>query len=199
MPTGDLLSKISTEPSEVEKKSVDMSSSGTSQTPESKPEEGAPEPKSAETLTPLQASDPSSMEGKQNPRSSRTDRYRGGDQKGEEEEEGEEGECGFCLFMKGGGCKDSFIAWEKCIEDAEKDKEDIVEKCFEVTGMLKKCMEAHSDYYGPILQAEKRAEEEAVRELEKEKDATTSSALADRSEQNSAEKGVQANKSFGIC
>ncbi|CAN4122133.1 unnamed protein product [Withania somnifera] len=84
---------------------------------------------------------------------------------GENEEEEEEGECGFCLFMKGGGCKDSFIEWEKCIEEGEKNKEDIVEKCFEVISALRKCMEAHSDYYSPILQAEKAAEAE----LEKEK------------------------------
>ncbi|XP_022945633.1 uncharacterized protein LOC111449816 [Cucurbita moschata] len=87
---------------------------------------------------------------------------------GEDPEEEEEGECGFCLFMKGGGCKDSFVEWEKCIEEAEKNKEDIVEKCFEVTGALKKCMEAHADYYEPILKAEKMAEEEAIIELEKE-------------------------------
>jgi hypothetical protein len=31
----------------------------------------------------------------------------------------EEGECGFCLFMKDGGCKEEFVAWEKCVEDAE--------------------------------------------------------------------------------
>lgn len=91
-----------------------------------------------------------------------------GDEEGEELEGEEEGECGFCLFMKGGGCKDSFIEWEKCIEEAEKNKEDIVEKCFEVTGALKKCMEAHPDYYEPILKAEKMAEEEAIIELEKE-------------------------------
>ncbi|KAL5553735.1 hypothetical protein UlMin_041136 [Ulmus minor] len=89
----------------------------------------------------------------------------GEDQDGDDEEEGE---CGFCLFMKGGGCKDSFVAWENCIEEAEKNKEDIVEKCFEVTGALKKCMEAHADYYEPILRAEKVAEEEVVKELEKE-------------------------------
>ncbi|CAA2933643.1 uncharacterized protein LOC111398908 [Olea europaea var. sylvestris] len=86
------------------------------------------------------------------------------------EEEEEEGECGFCLFMKGGGCKDTFIEWEKCVEEREKNKEDIVEKCFQATAALKKCMEAHSDYYAPILQAEKVAEEEAVKELEKEKE-----------------------------
>ncbi|XP_034677473.1 uncharacterized protein LOC117907900 [Vitis riparia] len=82
----------------------------------------------------------------------------------QEEEEGE-GECGFCLFMKGGGCKESFIDWEKCIEEGENNKEDIVEKCFEVTAALKKCMEAHSDYYEPVLRAEKAAEEELEREV----------------------------------
>ncbi|GMP58686.1 hypothetical protein CsSME_00022269 [Camellia sinensis var. sinensis] len=100
-----------------------------------------------------------------------------GDQ--EEEEEGEEeGECGFCLFMKGGGCRDNFVAWEKCIKEAEKKKEDIFNKCFEVTWALKKCMEAHPDYYAPILRAEKAAEEEAVRELEKEKAKESASALS---------------------
>ncbi|XP_043708296.1 uncharacterized protein LOC122657606 [Telopea speciosissima] len=86
----------------------------------------------------------------------------------EDDEDEEEGECGFCLFMKGGGCKDEFIAWENCIEEAESHKEDIVEKCFEVTGLLKKCMEAHSDYYEPVLKAEKAAEKEASEELEQE-------------------------------
>lgn len=93
------------------------------------------------------------------------------DREGEEGrgEEEEEGECGFCLFMKAGGCRESFIVWEDCIEEAEKNKEDIVDKCFEVTGALKKCMEAHADYYEPILMAEKAVEEEAKKELENEK------------------------------
>lgn len=87
----------------------------------------------------------------------------------EEEEEEEKGECGFCLFMKGGGCRDTFINWENCVEEGEKNKEDIVEKCFKETSALKKCMEAHSDYYGPLLVAEKEAEAQAIRELEEEK------------------------------
>ncbi|XP_021739960.1 uncharacterized protein LOC110706359 [Chenopodium quinoa] len=91
-----------------------------------------------------------------------------GRENGGEEEEEEEGECGFCLFMKGGGCKDEFVAWEKCVEDSEKNQEDIVEKCFEVTGNLKKCMIAHSDYYEPILRAEKAAEEEVKQEMDRE-------------------------------
>ncbi|CAM8953157.1 unnamed protein product [Rhodiola kirilowii] len=85
-----------------------------------------------------------------------------------EEEEGE-GECGFCVFMKGGGCKDTFVAWEECIESAEKGKEDIAEKCYEVTSLLRKCMEAHAGYYEPVLRAEKVAEEVATIEVEKEK------------------------------
>lgn len=89
---------------------------------------------------------------------------------GGEDGEEEVGECGFCLFMKGGGCKEAFVEWEKCVEGAEKNEEDIVEKCFQVTQALKKCMEAHSDYYAPILQAEKSLEEEAVKQLEEEKE-----------------------------
>ncbi|CAH1417094.1 unnamed protein product [Lactuca virosa] len=89
----------------------------------------------------------------------------------ENQEAEEEGECGFCLFMKGGACKEVFINWEKCIEEGEKNNEDIVDKCFEATSALKKCMEANPDYYGPILQAEKAAEQEAIKQLDKEKEA----------------------------
>lgn len=71
--------------------------------------------------------------------------------------------------MKGGECRETFIEWEKCVDEGEKNKEDIVDKCFEATAALKKCMEAHPDYYGPILNAEKAAEKEAIREMEKVK------------------------------
>ena len=105
----------------------------------------------------------------------------------DEEEEEEEGECGFCLFMKGGGCKDAFIAWEDCIKQAEEKNEDIVEKCFEVTSALKLCMEAHADYYEPILKAEKAAEQEAVKQLEKEKE-EEAAAAAEKSDSHEKEK-----------
>ncbi|GAA0168729.1 hypothetical protein LIER_23381 [Lithospermum erythrorhizon] len=85
-----------------------------------------------------------------------------------EEEDEEEGECGFCLFMKAGGCRDTFIEWEKCVEESEKNQEDIVDKCHSITKALKECMEANVDHYGPVLRAEKAAEMEAERELEKE-------------------------------
>ncbi|KAL2322927.1 hypothetical protein Fmac_027306 [Flemingia macrophylla] len=85
------------------------------------------------------------------------------------EEEEEEGECGLRLFMKGGDCKDEFTDWEKCVQEAETNNEDLLEKCAEITAALKRCMDAHSDYYEPILRAEKLAEEQAIIELEKEK------------------------------
>ncbi|KAL5198331.1 hypothetical protein ABZP36_001843 [Zizania latifolia] len=79
---------------------------------------------------------------------------------GEEEEE-EEGECGFCLFMKGGGCKEAFVAWEECVEAAETEGSDMVERCFQATANLKKCMDAHADYYAPVLQAEQAVSDHA--------------------------------------
>ncbi|XP_027347642.1 uncharacterized protein LOC113859024 isoform X2 [Abrus precatorius] len=93
----------------------------------------------------------------------------GAEAEAEEAEEEEETECGFCLFMKGGGCRDAFIDWEKCVDEADTNKEDLLEKCAQVTAALKQCMDAHSDYYEPILRAEKLAEQQAIIELEKEK------------------------------
>ncbi|KAK2972430.1 hypothetical protein RJ640_003856 [Escallonia rubra] len=63
-----------------------------------------------------------------------------------EEEEEEEGEWG--------GCKDRFIEWENCVMEREKNKEDVVGMCSEVTAAMFKCMEAHQDYYGPVLEKE---------------------------------------------
>ncbi|XVE50105.1 hypothetical protein DITRI_Ditri01bG0134800 [Diplodiscus trichospermus] len=124
---------------------------------------------SSQNPEPKQSPDPKTLkepEPKQPPEQSPDEES--SEQGGEEEEE-EEGECGFCLFMKAGGCKESFVGWENCIREAEENKEDIVEKCFEATSALKKCMEAHADYYEPVLRAEKKAEEEVVKEMEKEK------------------------------
>ncbi|KAL2546730.1 uncharacterized protein Fot_15963 [Forsythia ovata] len=167
---GDLFSTPSTPNPNSNTETSTMSSSNSPQTRESKPESQSPiqEPtdpqsdtKKPQTLQNLEERDTllekDSVETITEPN-------------GGEEEEEEEGECGFCLFMKGGGCKDTFVEWEKCVEEGENNKEDIVEKCFQATAALKKCMEAHSDYYAPILQAEKVAEEEAVKELEKEKE-----------------------------
>ncbi|MQL80309.1 hypothetical protein Taro_012773 [Colocasia esculenta] len=97
--------------------------------------------------------------------------------------EGEEEECGFCLFMKGGGCKESFIAWEKCMEEAERNEEDLVEKCYKVTASLMTCMESHADYYEPILRAEKAMKEELARGLEEERESPSDGTAATATQQ----------------
>lgn len=81
-------------------------------------------------------------------------------------EEEEEEECGFCLFMKGGACRERFINWEECVKEVETAKGDFVAKCYQVTMLLKECMESNADYYEPVLKAEKElsdaADEEAT-------------------------------------
>eukprot|EP00246_Nothoceros_aenigmaticus_P006527 TRINITY_DN19471_c0_g1_i1.p1 TRINITY_DN19471_c0_g1~~TRINITY_DN19471_c0_g1_i1.p1 ORF type:complete len:180 (-),score=27.52 TRINITY_DN19471_c0_g1_i1:98-637(-) len=75
-------------------------------------------------------------------------------------ENAEEEECGFCLFMKSGPCGKRFSLWEECVEDAETIGDNIVEKCWQTTQLLKQCMEMNPEYYGPVLQAEKSLQEE---------------------------------------
>jgi mitochondrial intermembrane space import and assembly protein 40 len=67
---------------------------------------------------------------------------------GEEEEE----ECAFCKFMKGGGCRDQFIAWEECVAEA-KQTGDFLSKCAEITEALQMCMNApeNKEYYQLFL------------------------------------------------
>ncbi|GFP93801.1 hypothetical protein PHJA_001524400 [Phtheirospermum japonicum] len=49
--------------------------------------------------------------------------------------------------MKGGECKETFKEWENCVEEGEKNEEDVVGKCYQATANLKKRMEENSDYY----------------------------------------------------
>ena len=73
------------------------------------------------------------------------------------EDNEEEETCGFCIFMKGGGCKETFEAWSKCV-DGERGKgdSDFTETCREATLALRECMLAHKDYYQPLLDEEER-------------------------------------------
>lgn len=104
------------------------------------------------------------------------------------EQEEEEGECPFCLFMKGGGCRGQFIAWENCVEEAEAKKEDVVEKCYKVTSLLKECMDLHSDYYEPVLRAERAMDEEIAAEMkERESQETAHAKEAEMKERGSQE------------
>lgn len=70
----------------------------------------------------------------------------------DEEDDDEEEECAFCKFMKGGGCKDQFVAWEKCVADA-KETGDFVSKCADITEALQSCMNSpeNKDYYQLFL------------------------------------------------
>jgi mitochondrial intermembrane space import and assembly protein 40 len=68
------------------------------------------------------------------------------DDDGEEEEE----TCGFCKYMKGGSCKDVFVAWEACVDKAKETDEDFVEVCYEATSALRDCMLKDPEYYGPM-------------------------------------------------
>ncbi|KAI3872270.1 hypothetical protein MKW92_033735 [Papaver armeniacum] len=75
-----------------------------------------------------------------------------------------------CWFREEGGCKDTYIAWEDClIKAVEADEEDLIGKCREVGSLLRECMVAHSDHYGPVLNAlqavetEKEEDEEAAK------------------------------------
>ena len=46
--------------------------------------------------------------------------------------EDEEETCGFCIFMKGGGCKQEFEAWSKCVDTERQADNDFTETCKEV-------------------------------------------------------------------
>lgn len=81
---------------------------------------------------------------------------RDGDEEGEEEEE----ECGFCKYMKGGSCKEAFIAWEACVDAAKERGEDFVDVCFETTSALRDCMLLDPEYYGPMVGDEEKAAKE---------------------------------------
>jgi hypothetical protein len=65
-------------------------------------------------------------------------------------EEEEEETCGFCAYMKGGSCKQEFMCWEKCVDDAKANEEDFVAKCFEETTALRECMMKDPGYYGEM-------------------------------------------------
>ncbi|AED96922.1 unnamed protein product [Arabidopsis thaliana] len=78
-----------------------------------------------------------------------------GEGKGEEEESGE---CRLCRFIKGGECKESFIALEQCVDEAEESGEESdFTKCKEVRAKFKTCMYENPVYYEPILAGEARA------------------------------------------
>lgn len=41
--------------------------------------------------------------------------------------------------------------WEKCVDKAREKEQDFVDSCLDKTKALKECLEAHPDYYAPVL------------------------------------------------
>lgn len=72
---------------------------------------------------------------------------------GEDAGDGEEA-CGFCKYMKGGSCREAFVAWEACVDAAKERGEDFVDACFETTSALRDCMLLDPEYYGPMTGGE---------------------------------------------
>lgn len=62
--------------------------------------------------------------------------------------------CGFCIFMKGGGCKQEFQAWSKCVDEERKQEKDFTEECRQETADLRDCMLRNKEYYAPVLEEE---------------------------------------------
>ncbi|GMH42982.1 hypothetical protein BSKO_10904 [Bryopsis sp. KO-2023] len=92
----------------------------------------------------------------------------------DDDEEEEEETCGFCIYMKGGGCKQEFVAWMECVDREKEGGGDYVEECIPPMQALRECMLANPDYYGPMLEEEENRmkEREAEEEGEGEEPST---------------------------
>ncbi|CAH2069612.1 unnamed protein product [Thlaspi arvense] len=87
----------------------------------------------------------------------------------EEKEEQETEECGLCKYIKGGECKESFVALEKCVDEGKEESNPA--KCKEVRKIFKTCMFDNPVYYEPIIAAEAHVVAKMLRELQAEKEA----------------------------
>jgi hypothetical protein len=57
-------------------------------------------------------------------------------------------ECPVCKFLKGGPCKEEFIAWDSCLKSLA--EEDDLHSCFSVTKTMMQCMKKH-EYYDIMI------------------------------------------------
>jgi len=65
--------------------------------------------------------------------------------------------------MKGGPCREQFVAWEACVERCRDDGADFVHECGAQTLQLKRCTDEHPEYYGALMaDAEEAATERAA-------------------------------------
>eukprot|EP00924_Labyrinthula_sp_SR-Ha-C_P009407 snap_masked-scaffold_2-processed-gene-22.21-mRNA-1 protein AED:1.00 eAED:1.00 QI:0/-1/0/0/-1/1/1/0/102 len=61
-----------------------------------------------------------------------------------------ENNCGFCIFMKGGPCRNTFKAWESCVDavkEGEEKDEEFAKRCQDQTINLWNCTKMFPDYY----------------------------------------------------
>eukprot|EP01041_Mallomonas_annulata_P004523 gene4523-8983_t len=56
----------------------------------------------------------------------------------------EQDECPVCRYMKGGPCKEQFLAWDECVTNLQ--KEENINKCYNPTVLMMKCMRGY-EYY----------------------------------------------------
>ncbi|CAA7062391.1 unnamed protein product [Microthlaspi erraticum] len=90
----------------------------------------------------------------------------------EEEEEEESGECGFCTYIKGGECKEAWIALDKCSDEAAEEEEGSdASKCREVRMKFRTCLYENPDYYEPLIAGEAEMIAKLLSELHVEKEA----------------------------
>lgn len=61
----------------------------------------------------------------------------------------------FACFMNEGECKVPYIKWKKCVKQAKKKKQDIVNTCFQDTCDLRECLEANKERHRELFEAEK--------------------------------------------
>ncbi|CAH2037353.1 unnamed protein product [Thlaspi arvense] len=71
----------------------------------------------------------------------------------------------FCNFMKAGACKEPVKHLEDCMEKVDSVTTHRITRCKEHLPILKKCMDAHIDYYEPILAIFKAAEDYIINEI----------------------------------
>jgi hypothetical protein len=64
--------------------------------------------------------------------------------------EEEDEDCPFCVYMKGGGCGEEFVRWDKCVEEAMAEGSEVIERCSELLAATKRCMENYPEYYPPF-------------------------------------------------
>lgn len=75
----------------------------------------------------------------------------------DKEAKGSKEECAWCRYMKGGGCREPFEAWQACVDNImgegldDEARRAAVDKCSSVTQPLFECMMRHRNYYGSQL------------------------------------------------